>query len=254
MKKSPSSYKDIFETRGALHAEAFRLYPESIAEEAQLIIDAADLTPFETLLDIPSASGFLNRYISTPNINLIAIDPSPQMHKLCRENVPNSHCAALNNIPLENDSVDKVICLAGLHHEPDLLSIFQEIYRVLRIGGQFIIGEVDENSAVSIFLNEFVDQHSSTGHQGIFYSVNYENILRATHFKVTSNLLKNYHWRFDSEDHLADCLIKMFGIDKASPTTVINAVKSILGLDHFADHIRMRWSLRHIISTKELKQ
>jgi SAM-dependent methyltransferase len=254
MNSLPSpSYKDIFESRGALHAQAFQLYPDSVLEEAKLIIDSANLASDQTLLDIPSASGFLKNYITTPNIHLIAIDPSPQMHNLCKSNVANSLCAPLNNLPLSNQIIDRIICLAGLHHEPDLLSFFLEIHRVLKDDGLFVIGEVDENSSVSIFLNEFVDQHSTTGHQGIFFNSQYELKLKKANFEIVNNQLKFYHWRFESHAHLADCLIKMFGIDLADPKKVIDAAIDILGIDEFNDYIGMRWSLRHVTCKKRIE-
>jgi len=251
MSEKVNQYKDIFQSRGIDHAEAFRRYPESVKEEVEAILRLGDIQPQEVVLDMPSASGFLSRYLKVPGVRLIAVDPSPVMHALCQKVVAESYCHPLHKLPLHDESVDVVICLAGLHHEPKLPDVFDEVSRVLGKKGRFAIAEIDEGSDVAEFFNRFVDHFSSMGHQGNFFNDDYLKKLKKSNFLITKNEIVNYHWKFSSESSMADCLSLMFGIDKANPSQVIDGVTKILGVDILEDgQIGMRWGLRHTLCTK----
>lgn len=253
MPLATTSYTEIFEARGTQHAEAFRLYPDAIADEVSALLDLANIRPHQTVLDMPSASGFLSAHLKTPDVQLIAVDPSPVMHRLCKQVVPESYCVALTDLPIPSESIDVVICLAGLHHEENLNGVFEEVCRILRRSprGSFVIGEVDTGSAPAIFLNEFVNQHSSTGHVGHFFDGSYLSHLHKAGFSVTTNQYAEYWWQFASEKSMAHFLSLMLGIDKASDQEITSAARKILGIDSFADGgIGLRWGLRHVVCKK----
>lgn len=249
------NYAEIFESRGKEHAEAFRQYPNAITEEAQAILKLADLQPDDVVLDLPAASGFLRKYVHEPQIRWLAVEPSKQLYDLCKLAVEHSYCAPLTDLPLPDEHVDAAISLAGLHHEQDLDGIFREVFRVLRKGGRFAIAEVNANSRPADFLNGFVDQYSSTGHAGIFASEAYRDYLLAAGFRVTTDKIAEYYWRFGSVQKMADCLKLMFGIDLANSAEIAAAVSEVLGLDELPDgSVGMRWSLRHMLCTKNLSR
>ena len=169
MSAGPTSYQDIFTLRGAAHDEAFRRFPEASRNEVLAVLGLADPKSGETLIDLPSAGGFLSSYVQTPGLRVISIDPSPVLHALCRKKSLESYLAPMDALPLPTGSVDVVVCLAGLHHEPHLDSVFAEIRRVLRPdGGRLAIAEIVEGSRPGNFLNGFVHRHNSLGHVGTF--------------------------------------------------------------------------------------
>lgn len=245
------NYADIFELRGKQHAEAFRLFPDSISEEVAAILKLAAPQAGEVLLDLPAASGFLSKYLNVPGVRLLAVEPSRQLYELCKSTVQQSYLAPLDQLPIEDERVDVAICLAGLHHEQKIGDIFAEVSRVLRKGGRFAIAEVDSNSPPAKFLNGFVDQYSSLGHAGTFASEAYDGHLQAAGFRVMTNQVAEYYWRFASVTDMANCLRLMFGIDLAQPETIIAAVTEQLGVDELPNGwVGMRWSLRHFLCLK----
>jgi SAM-dependent methyltransferase len=243
------AYRDIFAQRGREHAEAFRRYPQACREEVLAILRLAAPQPGETLLDVPSAGGFLCTHLDVPGVRLVAADPSPVLHDLCRQLVAESHLASPHALPLPDASVDAIVCLAGLHHDPDPGATFREFHRVLRTQGRLAIAEVEAGSAVARFFDGFVHRHSTLGHQGKFLDAHMAATLVASGFALACDAVAAYHWRFASRADMADCLRLMFGIDLATPEQILLAVARDLGVDDMADGtVGMRWSLRHLLA------
>jgi SAM-dependent methyltransferase len=242
-------YSDIFRLRGEAHADAFRLYPEACREEGAAILHLAAPKAGEILLDLPAASGYLSLYLDEPGVHVIAVDPSPLFHAQCQRRGLESYLAPLDDLPLAAGSVDVAVCLAGLHHEPRRVPVFQEIRRVLRPGGRLAIAEIAKGSAVARFFDEFVHNHNSLGHQGTFVDDAFIQDLRVAGFRLAADETPSYHWNFASCAQMADFLRLCFGIDRAGPADIIAAVRSYLGIDSAPDgRVSMRWSLRTLLA------
>jgi ubiquinone/menaquinone biosynthesis C-methylase UbiE len=116
-------------------------------------------SPQGTLLDIGCGPGYLAAEIARryPALDVIGLDISPDMLKLAARNLPSGRVKLLLGdaaaLPLENESVDSVVSSASLHHWEDVPAAFNEIYRVLRPGGRFLIMDLRRDTAgLSFFI------------------------------------------------------------------------------------------------------
>jgi ubiquinone/menaquinone biosynthesis C-methylase UbiE len=251
-----SSYKDVFRKRAQSHDDAFRIYPEACKEEVENCLKFAKLKPGDVLLDIPSAGGFLSSYLTIPNIHIIAIDPCPELFELCSKRVVDSYLAPLDCLPLANESVDVAICLAGLHHEANPHAVLSEIRRVIKKkGGRLIVAEIDADSNVARFFNEFVHFNNSEGHHARFVDSDFVSNFAKSGLTIVNDEVLEYYWPFASHFDLGDCLQRMFGINLSTPEKIADAVDEILGIDPLPNgRVGMRWSLRMFYTICDIQE
>lgn len=250
--KTPS-YQEVFKTRAQAHVEAFCMYPDACRLEVGACLSWAELKPGDVLLDMPSAGGFLSTYVTTPDVHVIAIDPSPELHAHCAQHVPDSRLARLDQLPIEDATVDAIVCLAGLHHEPKPSAVFAEMKRVIKpCTGRVVIAEVSADSDQARFLNGFVNLHNPHGHAGVFVDEQFVGELKASGLQIQRDETLTYHWIFESRWALGDCLRRMFGIDLATPAVIAQAVEAELGIDDLPHgRVGMRWSLRFFLAQSD---
>jgi ubiquinone/menaquinone biosynthesis C-methylase UbiE len=106
----------------------------------------------DTVVDFGSGAGndvFIARSITGETGKVIGIDFTPAMiqkanknnEKLGYKNV-EFKLGEIENIPLENSTVDVVISNCVLNLVPDKVKAFSEIYRILNTGGHFCVSDI----------------------------------------------------------------------------------------------------------------
>ena len=105
--------------------------------------------PTGTLADIGCGPGYLLQLIAKeiPQLDLIGVDVSEEMLRkgatnlstLGREKRVQLKQGDIQKLPLEDDSVDFIVSTLSLHHWSDPKSAFDEIHRVLKHEGQFLL-------------------------------------------------------------------------------------------------------------------
>ena len=117
---------------------ARRLYPFMLQE----IIKAYG----DHVLDLGCGTGALMEqvYQECPHRTLYGIDLSENMLKIAENRMKDKAILKLGDasmLPFDDSMFDIVYCNDSFHHYPDPEAVIAEVYRVLKFGGTFIIGD-----------------------------------------------------------------------------------------------------------------
>jgi len=151
----------------------------------------ADIQPGQTVVDLGSGAGvdaFLAAQRVGPEGHVIGIDMTPEMIQLARRNAiiggyPNVqfHLGEIENLPLEDESVDVVISNCVINLAPDKARVFAEIFRVLRPGGRVCISDTVSYGEVPASIRQDPELWSEC-FAGAMDIQEYLNTLRAAGF------------------------------------------------------------------------
>lgn len=239
------TYSDIFDQRGKLYHQAMMDYPLARQAEFKTVLSELDLGPGLTLCDVPSGGGYLRNFISVPGVKLYFVETSKAFAQET-EGLSDStplFCKTIADLPLSDGTVDRVVSLAGLHHIDPQVDFYREAHRILASNGILVLADVQGGSGVDRFLNDFVDQHSSMGHKGIFLTGQTLIDLKKCGFQIASAQLKSYAWQFPSSTAMAHYCQMLFGINQADMKTILHGIKACVGYEVTDTGCYMNWEL-----------
>ncbi len=241
------TYEKIFAKRADAYHAAMERYPHARAREFELVVEHADLSDGQTVCDAPAGGGYLRPYIRNADIRYVAIDCANYFFDRCPADGKNErHYGTLTAIPLPDASVDRVINLAGIHHEPCKLDVFREYCRILKPGGLFVLADAEEGSPADAFLNIFVDQSNSMGHKGEFLNAESREEMGRAGFDIRQDRQITYPWSFESEQAMAAFCKSLFGLDLASESAVVEGIGQYLGSCQGPGKVNLAWALSYI--------
>jgi SAM-dependent methyltransferase len=240
------SYAQIFEKRAREDHHAMRASPRARDAEFQAVLDPIRDASSGLVCDMPSGGGYLAGYL-WPGMDYLAVDPATDFFvewpKSLRRVV-----AEITNVPLADSSVHHIVSLAGLHHEPSLPHMFEEMHRLLRPGGRAVLADVAIDTPPARFLNGFVAENCPLGHDGRFLDDRTAPALEAAGFVVADDRLIEAPWLFDSFDEAGEFCRYLFGMTALGPAEVADALEREIGFDVVDGRPRLRWTLRRIVA------
>lgn len=248
-------YEQIFNARGSSYNEACRVCPRAREVERALLIHRLDVEPNHRMCDAPAGGGYLAEGIARlrrTHKGIICVEPAKGFIDGINPNFMRVG-SSLTNMSLKTGTIDRLGSLAGLHHVDQKLDFVREAYRVLVPGGKLAVGDVQEGTSVSGFLNDSVDRLSSTGHKGIFLKPGELTLLlRTAGFEDVSEEHVHFTWDFSDTKTLVWYCKQLFGLVKAECSDVELELGQFFSIDETDGIARLPWSLVYAAGTKPL--
>lgn len=242
------SYEELFGQRGSAYDRAMLAFPAARDEEFGQALAHAALVPGMVVADVPAGGGYLRGYLPE-GCGWIGHEPCADFTN--HRTGAHAPGRALLPLPFADGAADVAISLAGVHHLADKRPLFRELLRITRPGGRFVLSDVAADTPVARFLDGFVGDHNSTGHEGIFLDGRTLEELAEAGWDVLSHRLARFHWVFaDSAAMVAFCR-GLFDICKADDAAIARALADGPGVEMLPDgRTGLRWSLMTIVAQR----
>jgi SAM-dependent methyltransferase len=240
---APANYEELFQLRGATYDGAMTRFPDARREEFLNTIARANLGVGARVADVPAGGGYLAQYLPA--------DCTWLGHEPCSSfgHGATDQDRDLLPLPWADASVDAAVSIAGIHHLDDKIPLFAELARVVKPGGRLVLADVHEASAVSRFLDGWVDRHNSTGHVGSYLGDHTLDELRRAGWDILSAERVPFHWRFANVVDMGEFAHRLFDLRSSAPAETARTIAAELGVDTFDDGVGMCWELFMVAAT-----
>lgn len=179
-----------------------------------LPVEHAGLKPSHIVVDLGAGAG-LDAFVARREVGetgqVIGVDMTPEMITKARKNAAAQNYAnvefrlgEIENIPVENDSVDVVISNCVLNLVPDKSRAFREIHRILKPGGHFCISDIVSSQALPDWTMKVAELYVGCV-AGAIPKADYLNLIVASGFtQIIVKTERRIHIPQDILDQYAD--------------------------------------------------
>lgn len=242
-------YSNIFGNRASSYIDASGSWPATRDQELASFISLLALKPGERFLDIPCGSGLVAEKIEH-TIDYLGLDPAQAFVTHCQTQGIAAVQAPMRCTELPSESFDVIGSLTGVHHESHRVELYKEWFRLLKPGGRIVIVDVAQGSSVGQFLNGFVDEWNSDGHQGYFLTEQDGQWVKEAGFSTPFINQSSYAWLAPNDIAMYRFMLNLFGLDKQPQLVDMQAAWRMLGWRPDEQACRVPWSLSAISAYK----
>jgi SAM-dependent methyltransferase len=216
---------------------------KNVPEDANLGIGCGNPTTLasikkgETILDLGSGAGFdcfLASRETGETGKVIGVDITPEMVAQAKKNAEKGNyknvefkVGEIENLPIENDSVDLIIsnCVINLSNQKD--QVFKEAFRVAKPNGRIMISDI-------ILLNDLPDyvKNSVEGHiaclAGAVRKEDYINAITKAGFKdISIDKQAKFPIELMLNDPIAEKIVRENNLTEKDISAIANSIASI---------------------------
>jgi len=238
MRLAPKSYEGIFEARGNNYDEAMRRWPDARRNEFATALNWADVRSGDHVCDFPSGGGYIKTYLPA-GTRLTQVEKSSTFHDISR-----GVLAEGNKVPLPDASFDKIVSIAGMHHDNDQRGFFAECARLLKTGGTLCVSDAWAGSRPALFLDSFIEAHA-----GIFLGEHTLRDIADAGLRIERAEYVSYPWVFDTEEDMAAFCLSLFAVRKSIDET-LEILRRDLGVKHEGGKVLLDWGLYFVKAVK----
>lgn len=234
-------YETTFSNRCHSYSYAVHTYPKVLQQEFQTAVKELNLQKDDILLNIPASCVSLSSFYTVQPKKVYEFETNKEFAELT-----NTPTCSFFSIPLPDKSVTKIISLASLHHMTleERPLFYRECKRILKPGGELVIGDVKKGSDPAKWLNIFVNEHNPLGHKGVFWDGNDIPTFQEEGF-ITQLVERKYTWDFDTKEFMLDFTKHLFGVE-CDKKTLEQGLEDYLTLKKIDKGYSYPWSLVYI--------
>jgi ubiquinone/menaquinone biosynthesis C-methylase UbiE len=241
-------YNEKFKNRIEGYMYASSKYPKVLENENLAAVRHLNPEKGDKILHIAAAGVNIKNYIDIEGleIELVEVDQNEEFAR-----IGNIDCINLEEMPYDDNTFNKAIVIANFHHSSieEREKIYKEVFRVLKPGGKFVLGDVMKHSLQDSFLNKFVDKYNPNGHNGLFFSLADSALFNSVGFR-TSLKMEEYTWNFDSMLVFLDFCYNFFHLTKLEKNKLYSEIKKYLIVKILSDNsIEWKWRLLYFTAT-----
>lgn len=182
------------------------------AELTARFVDAVDAGPEMTLLDVACGPGIVTAGIAAKARTVVAFDLTPEMLQQARERCTK---AGLTNVsfergsatalPFPDNSFNSVVTRLSIHHFNVPRLVLDEMFRVLKPGGKFVIADVISSAdTAESDLHNAIEVLRDPSHVRMLPVVELTSMIRDAGFSIESQITWDQPRKFEEWAGIVD--------------------------------------------------